>query len=1250
MHRLLAKTPLKLVLIVPFVAQMSVAIGLVAWLSVRNSQQTVEALADELWDEITTLTELHVAEYLQIPQDVITNTLAHYSFNLTDLRDPETLTRYLWSEMTQHDELFITAIGYETGVVVGVGVEADDQLVARVMEPGETQLRTYALTDQGDRGPWLKADDFNLKSRPWYRDAVAAQQLTWTEIYPNYADPYNLISAVSPIYDPATQQLVGVTNATLSLGQISEFLADLDIGETGEIFIIERNGDLVASSSGEPLSPATATPDQDLPDRLRATDSRNPLIRQTAAHLQTTAVNLGQLQQAKQTEFWRDGERHIVLITPYSDELGLDWLIVITVPESDFMAPLFANTRHTLWLGLVALAMVTGSGLITARWIATPLLKLNQAAKDLPHQALEPSELLPVVNAQGTREISELSDSFQSMMEQMQVSWRALQASEANFRNVADNLPGAVFRYVMQPDGTDAVLYMSPGCYQLWEVAAAAVEQDATILWKMVDPQDLPVMQASVMASAETLDIWHFEWRITTPSGVRKWLEARGRPVRQANGSTLWHTVILDVSDRKQVEMQLQELSTRLGLAARSAELGIWEWDVANDRLLWDDRMYELYGISPQTFGQALEAWQRGVHPEDLPGSQRAVERAIAGEQDFDTEFRVIWPDGTIRHIEAHALVMRDAAGQPLRMIGANFDITERKAAAQKLRDLTERLGLAVQAADMGIWEWDVVSDRLLWDDKMFTLYQIAPQTPEDTEPAWQAVVHPEDLPSVQLIEQLALAGEVDYATEFRIIWPDGSIRHIAAYAIIQRDEAGQPRRVVGANLDISDRKQAEEQLIYRALHDTLTDLPNRALLIDRLELAMQRSRRLANYGFAMLFLDLDQFKVINDSLGHLVGDQLLVRVAHKLQTLIRPTDLAARLGGDEFVILLEHLPNVQAAMQMAERILAAFNGAMPVAGLDVFVTTSIGIVWGHPGYTDASDLLRDADIALYRAKARGRRTYEIFDTEMHVLAVKRMTLEHDLRMAIAQHQFIPHYQPIIDLNTQRLTGFEALVRWQHPTQGLVPPDDFIPIAEETGLILAISQAVLKAGCQQLATWQQQFTGLDDLRMSINLSGKDLLQSNLVELIAHTLAQVNLPATNLVLEMTESLLIDNVDGTIRLLQRLHDLGIRISIDDFGTGYSSLSYLYSLPADYLKIDKSFVGKMRPGGKNYKIVEAVVKLSDQLGLAAIAEGIETNQQLDWLKAMGCEFGQGYLLAHPLAPEAATALLAAGRTLKI
>jgi diguanylate cyclase (GGDEF)-like protein len=450
---------------------------------------------------------------------------------------------------------------------------------------------------------------------------------------------------------------------------------------------------------------------------------------------------------------------------------------------------------------------------------------------------------------------------------------------------------------------------------------------------------------------------------------------------------------------------------------------------------------------------------------------------------------------------------------------------------------------------------------------------------------------------------------------------------------------------MIGVNWDITERKQVEEQLIYSALHDALTDLPNRTLLTSRLESAIQKTQRSNTYHFAVMFLDLDQFKVINDSLGHLVGDQLLLMIAHRLQNLIREMDLVARLGGDEFVILLEHVPDIQAVIHMAERLLAEFDSATVIDGHSVFTTTSIGIVWGTNVYSEASEILRDADIALYRAKAQGRRRYEIFDAKMHVQALKRMTLERDLRISIDQQEFVIHYQPIIELKQQRLIGFEALIRWQQPVGNFISPTDFIPVAEETGLITSISQWTLWSACQQVAIWQRQFPDMKNLKVSINLSGQDLRQSTLVETVRQTLKQTQLPATSLTLEITESMLIDNIETTIDLLGQLRNLGIRISIDDFGTGYSSLSYLYNLPADYLKIDKSFVGNMNPGNKNYKIVQAVVSLSDQLQLAAIAEGIETVQQLAWLKDLGCEFGQGYLLSRPLPPEVAETLLLSG-----
>ncbi|RZM77144.1 sensor domain-containing protein [Leptolyngbya iicbica] len=520
-----------------------------------------------------------------------------------------------------------------------------------------------------------------------------------------------------------------------------------------------------------------------------------------------------------------------------------------------------------------------------------------------------------------------------------------------------------------------------------------------------------------------------------------------------------------------------------------------------------------------------------------------------------------------------------------------------------------------------------------------YSLEQLQQKTPLDIMP---------ELSAPELAQQLTpLRQDQVSKLHFETVHQraDGSCYPVDVY--LQTTHYGGQPAFLAIALDISDRKRAEAQLIHQALHDSLTDLPNRTLLNDRLELALKRAQQSATYQFAVLFLDLDQFKVVNDSLGHQVGDELLIHVAQKLQTIIRPADIAARPGGDEFVILLEHLSDLQAATQIAERILADFEHPIAMSDHSIFITTSIGLVWGDRHYNEASSLLRDADIALYRAKAAGRGGYAIFDGDMHVQAMKRMQLEHDLRVAVAQQVFALHYQPIVDLKTQQITGFEALIRWDHPTRGFISPDEFIPVAEETGMIAPISRWVLQTACEQAAQWRSQWPHRHHLRMSINLSGYDLRQATLVETVQHVLTQTQLPAHILTLEITESMLIEDIETAIERLLQLQELGVRISIDDFGTGYSSLSYLYNLPANYLKIDKSFVSQMQLGNTNYKIVEAVVTLSDQLGLAAIAEGIETPQQLNWLEALGCELGQGYLLSRPLSTEAATALLSAQST---
>ena len=841
-------------------------------------------------------------------------------------------------------------------------------------------------------------------------------------------------------------------------------------------------------------------------------------------------------------------------------------------------------------------------------------------------------------------DIEQVNQELRVEIESRKETEAALKESEANFRNMAANVPGAIFRYILRPDGTEAVLYMSPGCYQLWEIEAHRIEQDASLLWSVVDPEDLPAMQTSLMESAQTLDTWNCEWRITIPSGQRKWLQGIGRPIQQSDGAVLWHAVIMDVSERKRAELQLQDLYNRLELATRSARIGIWEWDVVNNHIIWDDRMYELYGLHPGAFGGAYEAWETGVYPEDQIASRTAIQQALKGEKDFDTEFRVLWPDGTVRHIEAHAMVQRDMKERPLRMTGVNWDITERKQAELALE---QELLLSKTLFDTSIdgivllnQQGDVLQASTSFAQMLgYTLAETRRLNVTD----WDAQWNREEL-------QAMLRGTVPLPPRFetRHRRKDGSLYDV---------EISYSQEVLNGEVihfcicrDISDRKQAEEQLLYSALHDTLTDLPNRTLLTNRLELAIQRSQRSQTYHFAVLFLDLDQFKVINDSLGHLIGDELLLAIAQKLQRIIRPTDIAARLGGDEFVILLEHIPNITSVIHMAERLLAEFNDATVVDNHSVFITTSIGIVWGSPAYTEATDLLRDADIALYRAKSQGRSRYAIFDVDMHTQAVKRMRLEHDLRVALERQEFVPYYQPIFDLKNQRLMGFEALIRWQHPMQGFISPADFIPVAEETGLIMPISRWILQSACEQVAGWRRQFPDMEDLKVSVNLSGQDLRQPTLVDTIRQILDRAQLPATTLTIEITESMLIENIETTIDLLRQFRDLGIHISIDDFGTGYSSLSYLYNLPGDYLKIDKAFVSNMQPGDKNYKIVQAVVSLSDQLELAAIAEGIETIQQLEWLKAMNCELGQGYLLSRPLTSTQAAALLENGRIIEL
>ncbi|HYP54495.1 MAG TPA: EAL domain-containing protein [Pyrinomonadaceae bacterium] len=504
------------------------------------------------------------------------------------------------------------------------------------------------------------------------------------------------------------------------------------------------------------------------------------------------------------------------------------------------------------------------------------------------------------------------------------------------------------------------------------------------------------------------------------------------------------------------------------------------------------------------------------------------------------------------------------------------------------------------------------------------------------------ALTHPDDLGSaLSNVKKLMTGRAQTCRMETRCVHKEGHDVWVLWSGARVADE-GEAHLVFQVQ-EITDRKRAEERLLHDALHDALTGLPNRALFMDHLKMTMARAKRRKNQVFAVLFLDVDRFKVINDSLGHMLGDQLLVGVARRLESCIRQEDTVARVGGDEFTILLEDIQDETEAASVAERIQKGLTQPFSLNGHEVFTTVSIGIAPSTVGYEHPEEIMRDADTAMYRAKTLGKARHEVFDKAMHAYAVNLLQLETDLRRALERGEFFIQYQPIVSLDNFNLRGFEALVRWQHPERGLVSPLDFIPIAEDTGQIVAIGHWTLREACRQMRRWQKQFPSDLPLSISVNLSSRQFTQPDLLEQIRKVLEETKLPARCLKLEITESVVMENIEKATAMLRELRDLGVQLSIDDFGTGYSSLSYLHRFPIDTLKIDRSFVMRMVDNSENIEIVRTIVMLAQILGMDVVAEGVETKEQLALLRKLGCENGQGYFFSRPLGVSGAEKVIA-------
>ncbi len=686
-----------------------------------------------------------------------------------------------------------------------------------------------------------------------------------------------------------------------------------------------------------------------------------------------------------------------------------------------------------------------------------------------------------------------------------------------------------------------------------------------------------------------------------------------------------------DITERKLTEEDLRESENRYRDLFENANDLIYTHDLRGNFTSLNRAGERITGY---TRDEALAMnISQVVAPESLADAREMTAKKLAEDSSTTYEINVIAKDGRRVALELSTRLIQKK-GLPIGVQGVGRDVTERRRAEEALRmseelyrNLGEGISHQVWTADP-LGQLDYVNNR--------TLEYFQKSSGEVLGSGWQSVVHPDDLPTcVRSWQHSLLTGDY-YEVEFRLRRHDGEYRWHKARANAGYDSDGKVTKWFGTNTDIDSQKQTEEKLNFYARHDTLTSLPNRAEFMKHLRAAIDRGKANEFARFAVLFLDLDRFKLINDSLGHLVGDKLLKAIAERLFAQVRPGDVVARLGGDEFTILLNRTGEQHDVINVAERVQRELAKPFQIDGYEVFTSASIGIIVSDDIVREPEDFLRDADSAMYRAKEAGKARYEVFDREMHVRNINQLRIETDLRHAVERREFEVLYQPIVDLFDGTICEFEALIRWRHPEHGLILPDEFVSAAEETGLIVPIGTWILGEACRQVAKWQDQ--SIRPLSVSVNLSAKQLMHPSLMEHIRQLLDETGLEPGQLKLEVTEGTVMEHSERSLKVLEELSSLGISMSTDDFGTGYSSLSYLQRFPFDRLKIDRSFIDKMNKDEKSAAIVKTILMLGENLSIDVVAEGIETEEQLERLRMLGCRLGQGYLFARPV--EAAEA----------
>jgi len=784
-----------------------------------------------------------------------------------------------------------------------------------------------------------------------------------------------------------------------------------------------------------------------------------------------------------------------------------------------------------------------------------------------------------------------------------------------------------------------------------------------------------------------------FDCKLYRQDGSHFWALISANPVFDDDGQYAGCLgMVTDITDRKLMEESLRRGQERMKLAQEIAKMGSWDWNLLTGSVTYSEQLGSIVGLPPGISHPTVEAFLDSIHPEDREYVAQHLTRAIEKGEDYTIEFRAILPDGTLRWINSKGKVYFNQSGKPIRVIGVGMDITDRKLSESALllsertlrnhnrvlakltksktlngkdlnnalREITEAAAHTLKVERVSVWLYNQDRSKIHCLD----LYENSQQK-HSAGFELAAVNYPAYF---QAWEQVRVIAAHDAHTDSRTqelsefyLTPlgvtnllDAPIRlHGEVVGVLCYENVGLMRQwtleeenfaaaiadLVSLSIETDKRKQAEETIRHQALHDHLTGLPNRTLFSDRLSIALANARRHKEM-LAVMFLDLDRFKTINDTLGHDVGDLLLKAVVERVKDCLRQGDTIARWGGDEFTLLLPQIGCKKYATNIAQRIIDALKPVFNLNGYELRISLSIGIAVYPSDGEDAETLLKNADVALYRTKEDGRNGYQVYSLTMNSQASELLTMENNLHQALEREEFVLHYQPQINIATGKITGMEALVRWQHPEFGLVSPATFIPLAEQTGLIVPIGEWALWTACTQNKAWQD--AGLPKLRMAVNLSARQLQQSNLIEIVEQILSETGLEPEYLELEVTESVTMQNLDLAKTVITNLYNMGIQLSIDDFGTGYSSLSYLKLFPFQTLKIDRSFVRDLNTNPKDAAIITVIIALGKELNLRLIAEGVETEEQKDLLRCLQCEEMQGYLFSRPLPAKGATELL--------